>query len=222
MVTDGPTGRLAALREEYSLGGLDESDLAADPFEMLGRWLGDAIAAGLHDPHAMAVATVGASGRPSSRIVLLKGLSAAGLVFYSNYGSRKGEDLSSRPVAAAVFPFHPLQRQARVEGSVTKVDPAESDAYFAGRPRASQLSAWASPQSQVVGSRAQLDARYDEVDAEFEGRPVPRPPYWGGYRIVPDLFEFWQGRQGRLHDRFRYRPEPTRPERPWVAERLAP
>ena len=221
-MTEGPTERLAALREEYSLGGLDESDLAADPVEMLRRWLDDAIAAGLHDPAAMAVATVGATGRPASRIVLLKGLSSAGLVFYSNYGSRKGEELAGRPVAAAVLPWHPLQRQARVEGSVTQVDAAESDAYFASRPRASQLSAWASPQSQVVASRAQLDARYDEVAAEFEGRPVPRPPYWGGYRLVPDFFEFWQGRQGRLHDRFRYTPARSGPERSWVAERLAP
>lgn len=221
-MTEGPADRLAALREEYSLGGLHESDLAADPIEMLGRWLDDAICSGLHDPSAMAVSTVSATGRPSSRIVLLKGLSAAGLVFYTNYSSRKGEELAARPFAAAVFPWHALQRQARVEGAVVKVEDEESDAYFAGRPRPSQLSAWASPQSQVVESRERLDARYAEVAARFEGAPVPRPPYWGGYRIVPDVVEFWQGRRGRLHDRFRYTPVPSRPERPWLAERLAP
>jgi len=221
-VTEGPADRLAELREEYSLGGLHESDLAADPITMLRRWLDDAIGSGLHDPNAMAVATVSATGRPSSRIVLLKGLSAAGLVFYTNYSSRKGEELAGQPFAAAVFPWHALQRQARVEGTVVRVDDVESDAYFAGRPRPSQLSAWASPQSRVVESREHLDARYAEVAARFEGSPVPRPPYWGGYRIVPDLVELWQGRRGRLHDRFRYTPVRSRPDRPWAVQRLAP
>lgn len=221
-MTEGPPERLAALREEYSLGGLNESDLTAEPAEMLRRWLEDAVTAGLHDPNAMAVATVSATGRPSSRIVLLKGLSPAGLVFYTSYSSRKGEELAGQPVCAAVFPWHALQRQARVEGAVSRLEEAESDAYFASRPRASQLSAWASPQSRVVDSREQLDTRYAEVAAQFRGGPVPRPPYWGGLLIAPDTYEFWQGRQGRLHDRFRYTLVRSRPHQPWLVQRLGP
>jgi pyridoxamine 5'-phosphate oxidase len=213
---------LAELREEYTLGGLDESDLDPDPVAMLRRWLDDAIGSSLYDPTAMVVSTVSATGRPSSRMVLLKGLSATGLVFYTNYSSRKGEELAGQDACSLVFPWHPLQRQVRAEGKAARLTDAENDAYFAGRPRESQLGAWASPQSKVVASRGQLDLRYAEVAARFAGQPVPRPPYWGGFRVVPDTFEFWQGRRGRMHDRFRYRQSPTTPERPWHVERLAP
>jgi pyridoxamine 5'-phosphate oxidase len=213
---------LAELREEYTLGGLDEADLERDPFAMLRSWLDAAIHTKLYDPTAMVLSTVSATGRPASRMVLLKGLSEEGLVFYTSYSSRKSEELAGQEQCAVVFPWHPLQRQVRVEGAAHRLSDAENDAYFATRPRDSQLGAWASPQSKVVTSREQLDRRYAEVVARFEGGAVPRPPYWGGFRIVPDTFEFWQGRRGRLHDRFRYRRVPTTPDRPWHVERLGP
>ena len=213
---------LAALREEYTLGGLDEADLEPDPTAMLRRWLDEAIGSKLYDPTAMVVSTVSATGRPSSRMVLLKGLSETGLVFYTNYSSRKGEELAGQQMCSVLFPWHPLQRQVRVEGHASRLSEAENDAYFASRPRDSQLGAWASPQSKVIVSRDQLDARYAEAATRFADQPVPRPPYWGGYRVVADTFEFWQGRPGRLHDRFRYRLVPTTPQRPWQIERLAP
>ena len=213
---------LASLREEYTLGGLDEADLAPDPVDMLQRWLDEAIRSGLYDPTAMVLSTVAATGRPSSRMVLLKGLSKDGLVFFTNYSSRKGEELAGGGSCSLVFPWHPLQRQVRVEGVATRLGDDENDAYFASRPRESQLGAWASPQSKVVASREQLDERYAEAVARFGDGPVERPAYWGGFRIAPDTFEFWQGRQGRLHDRFRYRFSPTTRERPWHVQRLAP
>ncbi len=215
----GPVS-LASLREEYTLGGLDQRDLADDPVDQLHAWMAEAIRAGLYDPTAMVVSTVSATGRPSSRIVLCKGLSADGLVFYTNYSSRKGEELAGQQHCAVVFPWHQLQRQVRVEGVAHRLSDAENDAYFASRPRESQLGAWASPQSKVVDSREALDRRYAEAVTRFGSGPVTRPPYWGGYRIEPDVFEFWQGRQGRLHDRFRYHWSPTR--RRWSVERLAP
>jgi pyridoxamine 5'-phosphate oxidase len=213
---------LAELREEYTLGGLDEPDLLPDPVEMLRTWLDAAIHTKLYDPTAMVLSTVSATGRPSSRMVLLKGLTSAGLDFYTSYASRKGEELAGQQQCAVVFPWHPLQRQVRVEGAATRLTDEENDAYFAGRPRDSQLGAWASPQSKAVPSRDVLDRRYAEAVARFEGGPVPRPPSWGGFRIVPDTFEFWQGRRGRMHDRFRYRQVPTTPDRPWHVERLGP
>jgi pyridoxamine 5'-phosphate oxidase len=219
-VTAAESKRLADLREEYTLGGLDRDDLDEDPVVMLERWLADAIHADLRDPTAMVVSTVSASGRPSSRMVLCKGLSEAGLVFYTNYGSQKGEELAGQPSCAALFPWHPLQRQVRVEGTVSRIEPTASDAYFATRPRPSQLGAVASPQSRVVPSRAWLDERYAEVEARYAGQEVPRPAYWGGYLVRPERFEFWQGRKGRLHDRFRYLWVPTLQR--WQVDRLAP
>jgi pyridoxamine 5'-phosphate oxidase len=213
---------LAELREEYTLGGLDEQDLLPDPVEMLRAWLDAAIHTKLYDPTAMVLSTVSATGRPSSRMVLLKGLSASGLDFYTSYSSRKGEELAGQQQCSVVFPWHPLQRQVRVEGVATRLSDEENDAYFAGRPRDSQIGAWASPQSKMVPSRDVLDRRYAEMTARFEGGPVPRPPHWGGFRIAPDTFEFWQGRRGRMHDRFRYRFAPTTPDRPWHVERLGP
>ena len=213
---------LAGLREEYTLGGLDESDLDPDPISLLQAWLDAAIRSGLYDPTAMVLSTVSATGRPSSRMVLLKGLDQSGLVLFTNYSSRKGEELAGQRDCSVVFPWHPLQRQVRVEGVATRLTDEENDAYFASRPRESQLGAWASPQSKVVESRDKLDQRYAEAVTRFGNGPVERPPYWGGFRIAPDTFEFWQGRQGRLHDRFRYRLSPTTPNRPWHVERLAP
>jgi pyridoxamine 5'-phosphate oxidase len=210
---------LSQLRQEYAAGGLSEADLEPDPVAMFRRWLREAAAAGLHEPNAMVVSTV-AGGRPSSREVLLKGLDERGFVFYTNYTSRKGEELADNPGCALLFPWHDLERQVRVEGTATRLDEAENAAYFASRPRASQLGAWASPQSQVVASRAELDRRYDEMAARFpDGDPVPVPPHWGGYLVVPHSVELWQGRRGRMHDRLRYR---RVADVEWVVERLAP
>jgi pyridoxamine 5'-phosphate oxidase len=227
--TEPPRGRakLAALREEYTLGGLDETDLERDPHDLLHRWMDEAIAGGLYDPTAMVVSTVSGTGRPSSRMVLLKGLDERGLVFYTNYSSRKGEELAGRQECSVVFPWHALQRQVRVEGAAVRLSDEENDAYFASRPRDSQIGAWASPQSQVVTSREELDRRYAEATARFVGGPVPRPPYWGGFLITPDAFEFWQGRRGRMHDRFRYLRLPSGPDvtpggGSWQVQRLAP
>lgn len=213
---------LASLREEYTLGGLDESQLCADPIEMLQGWLEEAVRAGLYDPTAMVLSTVAATGRPSCRMVLCKGLCSVGPVFYTNYSSRKGQELAGQPACSVVFPWHQLQRQVRVEGLAERLTDEENDAYFASRPRESQLGAWASPQSRVVGSRERLDQRYAEAVARFGDGPVARPPYWGGYRIVADGVEFWQGRQGRLHDRFRYRRAQAQPGLRWRVERLGP
>ena len=221
MESDGRPLSLAALREEYTLGGLDEAQLDPDPVAMLQGWLDEAIRAGLYDPTAMVLATVSATGQPSSRMVLCKGLSSEGLVFYTNYSSRKGEELAGQPRCSVVFPWHPLQRQVRVEGVAVRLTDKENDAYFASRPRESQLGAWASPQSRRVESRDRLDARYAEAVARFGDEPVARPAYWGGYRLEPDAFEFWQGRQGRLHDRFRYL-RTVHADRRWQVDRLAP
>jgi len=213
------TPDLARMRSEYARDGLDETAAGDDPVALFTRWLDDAVAAGVHEPNAMALATATPDGRPSSRIVLLKGFDAAGLVFFTGYDSRKGRELADNPFAAATMLWHPLQRQVRVEGRVTQVSAAESDAYFASRPRGSQIGAVASPQSQPIDDRDVLDERVAEVDAQFDGRDVERPPTWGGYRIAIDSIEFWQGRVGRLHDRLRY----TRPLGDvWARERLAP
>jgi pyridoxamine 5'-phosphate oxidase len=209
---------LASLREEYGLGGLHEGDLHADPLVMLRRWMTDAIGAGLYDPTAMVLSTVSAEGAPSSRMVLCKGVEADGVTFYSNYGSSKGRDLASNGVCALLFPWHPIQRQVRVEGTAARLPGPVSDAYFASRPRSSQLAAWASEQSATVPSREALEAAYEEVARRFDGFEVPRPDFWGGYLVTPSVVELWQGRPGRLHDRLRYRLTPEG----WVVERLAP
>jgi pyridoxamine 5'-phosphate oxidase len=212
---------LGKLRREYGEHGLDLPDLADDPIAMFRRWLDDTIAAGLHEPNAMVVATVSPDGRPSARMVLLKGLDDRGFVFFTNYTSRKASDIESNPAVSLLFPWHDLQRQVRVEGTAVRVSPEESEAYFAGRPRESQLGAWASPQSQDVSSRSALDERYGGVLAQFAGLDaVPLPPFWGGFRVIPDAVEFWQGRKGRLHDRLVYRRAEARSA--WTVARLAP
>ena len=206
---------LAGLRREYAEGGLDEHDATADPMTLFRRWLDDVITTPMHEPNAMVLSTV-SEGRASSRLVLLKGLDD-GFVFYTNYESRKADELAANPRCSLLFPWHPVGRQVRVEGAASKVTPEESAAYFASRPRDSQLGAWASPQSEVVASRAALDERLHAAEERF-GDEVPLPEFWGGYRVIPEVVEFWQGRFGRLHDRLRYRRE----SEAWVIERLAP
>lgn len=216
-----PQQDLSRLRREYGDAGLDVPDLADDPVEMFGRWFDDTVAAGLHEPNAMVVATVSPDGRPSSRLVLLKGFDERGFVFFTNLTSRKGEDVEANPAVSLLFPWHDLQRQVRVEGTASRVSAQESEEYFAARPRDSQLGAWASPQSRVVASRSALDERYGGVLAQFAGLDdVPLPPFWGGLRVAPDAVEFWQGRKGRMHDRLRYRRDA--PGADWTVERLAP
>ena len=210
---------LSELRREYAVGGLAEQDLADDPVRMFRTWMHDAVVAGLHEPNAVVVSTATPAGVPSSRMVLLKGLDDRGFVFYTNYESRKGVELNANPACALLFPWHDLERQVRVEGTATRLSREENQAYFATRPRGSQLGAWASPQSQVVPDRASLDQRYDELAARFgDDEEIPAPPSWGGFRVAPGIVEFWQGRRGRMHDRLRYR----RTAAGWTTERLAP
>jgi len=218
----GGTGgvEVAALRLDYRLAILDESNLAPDPIVQFERWLADAVAAEVAEPNAMVLATAGADGEPTARSVLLKGVDTRGFSFYTNRGSRKGVELAANPRAALVFPWYDIQRQVKVTGPVETVADDESDAYFASRPRGSQIGAWASRQSSVVPDRATIDRLAEEAEARFAGAAVPRPPYWGGYRVVPLSVEFWQGRPSRLHDRLRYRRD--RPGGSWVVERLSP
>ncbi len=195
---------MRAGRLTYERGVLDETSVAADPVVQFRTWLDEAFAAGVSEPNAMTVATVDAAGRPSARVVLLRGYDERGFVFFTNYESRKGRELSGRPEAALLFFWPSLERQIRIEGSVVLLAPADSDAYFSERPRGHRLSAWASPQSRVVASRAALEQRMQAAEQRFEGHEVERPPYWGGYRVIPRSFEFWQGRRNRVHDRIVY------------------
>jgi len=208
---------IASLRKSYERAELDESASLPDPIDQFSLWLQQALEAKLPEPNAMTLATVGASGRPSSRVVLIKGVDARGLVWYTNYDSRKGRELAANPYASLQFHWVEMERVVRIEGRVEKTSAAESDAYFATRPLDSRIGAWASPQSQVIASRAVLVANAAKIGAQFLMQP-PRPPHWGGYRLVPDAFEFWQGRRSRLHDRLRYRLADGH----WRRERLAP
>lgn len=209
-----------ALREELQTKGLRRAELHADPFAQFAAWFAVAVEAGLHEPEAMVLSTVGDGGVPSSRHVLLRGVDD-GFVFFTNYTSHKGRDLDARRVAAICFPWNLLARQVRVEGTVERVDERDSDEYFASRPRGSQIGAWASLQSEVLADRSVLEERWAEVDARYAGREVPRPPHWGGYRVRPERIEFWQGRPSRLHDRFRYTLDPS-VDGGWRIERLSP
>ncbi|WP_027881428.1 pyridoxamine 5'-phosphate oxidase [Meiothermus rufus] len=209
---------LRDLRSDYTYGTLLEQEADPNPFRQLERWLREAIEAHLYEPHGMTLSTVGENGRPSSRVVLLRGLDEGGLVFFSNYQSRKGRELAVNPWACLNFWWPPLERQVRVEGQVERLEAELSDEYFASRPYESQLGAVASPQSQVIASREELEARIAELRARYPER-VPRPAYWGGYRLRPDAFEFWQGRPSRLHDRLLYR---LQLDGTWKIQRLAP
>jgi pyridoxamine 5'-phosphate oxidase len=211
---------IAALRKSYERAELDEGASDKDPLQQFERWLKEALAAGLPEPNAMTLATVGANGRPSTRVVLIKGYDARGVVWYTNYQSRKGRELEVQPFAALQFHWVELERVVRIEGRVERVSAAESDAYYATRPLDSRLGAWASPQSEVIASRALLVANAAKVATRYALNP-PRPPHWGGYRLVPDRWEFWQGRKSRLHDRLSYRPTGEEGGL-WVRERLAP
>ena len=211
---------LADLRAQYARASFSKAEAAADPFAQFGAWFEEAVAAEATEPNAMTLATVGPDGRPSARIVLLKGVEGGGLAFYTNLESRKAHDLTATGVAALVFWWPVLERQVRVEGHVERVTEAEADAYFARRPRGSQEGAWASPQSLPIEDRAALEARLAEVEARFaDAKAVPRPPFWGGFRVIPDRFEFWQGRTSRLHDRLAYTPDG---EGGWTITRLGP
>lgn len=212
---------LADLRKNYALSALSEADVDADPVRQFERWFEQALEAQLAEPNAMTLATVDANGRPSARIVLIKGVDARGFTFFTNYDSHKGRDLAQNPQACLLFHWIELERQVRIEGRVSKVDAAESDVYFHSRPPASRIGAWASEQSQVIENRAVIERREAEFIAKFGDNP-PRPPQWGGYRLTPDRIEFWQGRPSRLHDRLRYVRDNANPAQPWRIERLAP
>jgi pyridoxamine 5'-phosphate oxidase len=210
---------ISQLRRDYRLEALGEEAAAGDPIEQFGRWWREALAAEVAEPNAMTLATADVTGRPSARIVLLKGFDDRGFTFYTNYESRKGRELAANSHAALVFFWVELERQVRIEGIASQTTPDESDAYFASRPLGSRIGAIASHQSEVLGSREPLEARVRELEAEFAGGDVPRPAHWGGYRVAPDAIEFWQGRSSRLHDRLRYR----RGEGgAWIRERLSP
>lgn len=207
------------LRKEYMRQGLSDADLDPDPIRQFAQWMRQAIQANLIEPNAMTLATSTPDGQPSARMVLLKGYDARGFVFYTNYESRKGRELATNPRAALVLFWVELERQVRIEGHIERVSAEESDQYFASRPAGSRLGAIVSAQSQVIPSRDVLERRLHELEAEYEDKDIPRPAHWGGFRVVPTIIEFWQGRPNRLHDRLRYRRDPSNA---WIVERLSP
>ncbi len=211
--------QLEEMRRHYAQRSLDRTDLGPDPFAQFDRWMREAIETQVLEPNAVALATVAAGGAPSVRTVLLKGFDARGLVFFTNYASNKARDLAANPQVALLFAWLPLERQVSVTGRADKISPAESLKYFLSRPRDSQIGAWASRQSEVITSRSLLEAKFAEMKAKFMSGQVPLPGFWGGYRVTPQTFEFWQGRPNRLHDRFLYR---RQDDGPWTIERLMP
>jgi pyridoxamine 5'-phosphate oxidase len=217
-VTAVTPSELADLRRDYRQAHLDEADIDKNPLEQFSVWMAQARAAGVPEPNAMNLATV-REGKPSARIVLLKGLDS-GFCFYTNFESRKGQDIALNPHAALTFLWHELERQVRIEGVIEKVEDSIADAYYASRPMSSQIGAWASPQSKVISSRKVLELNESEITQKYLGTHLPRPPHWGGYRVIPNLIEFWQGRPSRLHDRLCYRKNASVDH--WNIERLAP
>lgn len=209
---------VADLRKDYTLKGLRETDVDPNPFKQFQQWFEQALASQLPEPNAMTLATATSDGKPSARMVLLKGFDERGFRFYTNYKSHKGQELAENPQASLVFWWAELERQVRIEGQVEKVSEQESDEYFYSRPFNSRLGAWVSEQSQVISDRHFLELRLEELKTKYESQNVPRPPHWGGFRVIPTVIEFWQGRPSRLHDRLNYR----RQDDSWVIERLSP
>lgn len=210
--------KIDAIREEYTRGSLRRRDLPADPYDLFGQWLQQAVNAGVLEPTAMVVSTIGKEGFPSSRVVLLKSFDRAGFLFFTGYRSAKGEALAAHPQVALLFFWPELQRQVRITGRAARVPEEESAAYFLARPVASRLGAWASEQSRTIPSREHLEERFRHYSRQFENREIPRPDHWGGFRITPHEMEFWQGRESRLHDRFRY----SLNDGHWEISRLSP
>lgn len=215
---DSKPTAIADLRSDYRLKALLETEVNANPIQQFQLWFEQAVQAALPEPNAMTLATVSAAGKPAARIVLLKGFGEQGFVFYTNYQSQKGQELAKTPWAALVFWWAELERQVRIEGRVSKVSDAETETYFYSRPRGSQLGAWASEQSQVICDRTVLEQRLQDLEQQYQHQSIPRPPHWGGYRLQPDLIEFWQGRPNRLHDRLCYQ----RQDQSWTIQRLSP
>lgn len=209
---------ISSIRKDYQLQSLELTDVAATPVLQFDKWWNEAVSSSIEEVNAMTLATVNPDGKPAARIVLLKGFDENGFIFFTNYLSEKGKSISAHPYASLVFFWKELERQVRVEGSCIQVSKSESDEYFLSRPIGSRLGAWASPQSTVISSRTVLDQNLDRVTAQYADGIVPRPDHWGGYRVIPEMVEFWQGRPSRLHDRIRYRKE----ESQWLIERLAP
>jgi pyridoxamine 5'-phosphate oxidase len=208
----------SSLRKEYTSAGLHEADVERNPIAQFHVWFENVVDSGLHEPNAMILATATRGGRPSARTVLLKGYDQRGFVFYTNYEGRKADELETNPMCALLFYWGELERQVRIEGRASRLPDEESDRYFASRPRGSRLGAWASQQSRPVEDRSVLEERVRALETEYEGREIPRPPFWGGYRVEPETIEFWQGRENRLHDRLVY----SRRKEGWKIERLQP
>lgn len=210
--------KISSMRKEYSDKPLSEGELLADPLEQFLKWFKEAIDAEIYEPNAMVLGTISAQGTPSTRVVLLKELNQGGFVFFTNYSSRKGEEISLNPNASLLFYWPELHRQVRIEGALQKTTEDENQEYFAVRPRGAQIGAWASRQSTLLSSRHELEEKVREVDEQFQGKDVPCPPFWGGYRLVPTYLEFWQGRRSRLHDRLAF----SNREGEWTVRRLSP